>query len=81
MSEYFSLQPLKSKNLNVAELIEWGYETSGDFGEALRVYTDDSFMQGFELEYTETELVRAREDFDHEFGDKYGREFPRLIQE
>ncbi|MHC4752300.1 MAG: hypothetical protein ACYTFW_20800 [Planctomycetota bacterium] len=69
MIEYFSRQPLKSKDLNVAELIEWGYETSGDFDEAVRVYSDKAFLDGFELQYTETELVRAREDFDLEFGD------------
>lgn len=57
----------KQIDLSVAELIEWGYETSGDFEEALRVYTEASARAGFELQYTETELVRAREEFVHNF--------------
>lgn len=57
----------KPIDLSVAELIEWGYETSGDFDEALRVYTDMSKLAGFELQYTETELARAREEFVQNF--------------
>lgn len=56
------------KDLEVAELIEWGYECGGDFDESLRVYSEKAQLDGFTLEYTETELVRAREDFDREFG-------------
>jgi hypothetical protein len=31
-----------NQEFNFAELIEWGYETGGDFDEALRIYTEHS---------------------------------------
>jgi hypothetical protein len=61
---------LKDVDFSISEMIEWGYETSGDFDEALRVYTEMAALAGFNVQYTETELQRAREDFKLEFGDK-----------
>ena len=62
---------IKDADFSLAELIEWGYETSGDFDEAVRVYTEMSHSAGFNVQITETEMVRAQEEFELEFGDKF----------
>ena len=59
-----------TKPFNVAEMIEWGYETSGDFDEALRVYIEMTQSEGLALLYYPSDLELARDAFKREFGDK-----------
>ena len=69
------------KRLNVAELIEWGYQTSGDFDEALRVYIEQTQREGLELFWLPNDRLKALRDFALEFGENDGREFPEPLQE
>ncbi|MHA1952287.1 MAG: hypothetical protein ACW99G_15325 [Candidatus Thorarchaeota archaeon] len=58
------------KDFNVAEFIEWAYETSGDYDEAMRVYIEKTQLDGQILTITPEDKVKAREALDLEFGDK-----------
>ena len=69
----------KMKRGNSAELIEWGYETSGDWDEALRVYTEQTQMEGLELFWLPNDRLKALRDFALEFGENDGREFPEPL--
>lgn len=53
---------------NMAELISWGYETSGDFDEALRVYGENNAAVKVEVgRWTKTELAAIERKFNREF--------------
>jgi len=71
MIETYPKDPVITIDLSIADLVAWGYETSGDFDEALRVYTEKSEADGYKLEYTLHDLEKARADFKLEFGDRF----------
>lgn len=54
---------------NTAQLIQWGYETGGDYDEALRVYVEHERTQGGELDTLGIDWVAVRAAFVAEFGD------------
>ena len=59
---------MTTKIFNIAELISWGYETGGDFDEALRVYGE--FVPSVVDEvanFTETQMSIIEKKFNSEF--------------
>lgn len=59
---------MTTKIFNIAELISWGYETSGDFDEALRVYSE--FVPSVRDEivnFTETQMSIIEKKFNDNF--------------
>ena len=56
---------------NFAELVQHGYDTGGDFDEAMRVYSEFTELNGYRLILPdEAALAAVKEKFDVEFGNK-----------
>ena len=55
------------KMFDLAELIEWGYETSGDWDEAVRVYTEQAKRDGIVIIATPENFKDAKKAFYHNF--------------
>lgn len=51
----------------IAELINWGYETSGDFDEAMRVYIEQTQLNGKVLVILPEDAQNAKKSFETEF--------------
>lgn len=57
-----------NQEFNFAELIEWGYETDGDFGEALRIYTEQNAGVAREIALlSDAEMSALEERFNREW--------------